>query len=359
MSDEPLVIDGSLGEGGGQILRTSLGLAAALWGRGQSPGRAMRIVNIRANRPKPGLRPQHLASVNAAAAVADAQVEGAAIDSQALTFTPRGPRSGQYRFEIGTAGSAMLVFQTVLPALLLADGDSEVIVTGGTHNPLAPCFEYVRDVVATLAEAANASVLLKLARAGFYPVGGGQVGCHVRGLGDRANLAGVQLISRGELRSVEGLSAVTESLPEHIVKRQAGRVRARLRGESIAGDVALARLSAASPGTFVFLRAVFSRSVAGFFALGRRGKPAERVADEAVDELIEFLAAEGAVDPRAADQLLTLLALGPARSALTTTRITQHLLTNAEVIRRVTGREVSVEGAPGEGGKVTLEATAG
>ena len=358
MSDELLVIDGAFGEGGGQILRTSLGLAAALWGRGPGAGRALRIINIRASRPKPGLRPQHLASVNAAAAVADADVEGAAINSEALTFIPRGPRAGQYRFEIGTAGSAMLVFQTVLPALLLAEGDSEVIITGGTHNPLAPCFEYVRDVVATLAEAANASAALKLVRAGFYPVGGGEVRCRVHGVGDRANLAGVQLISRGELKSVEGLSAVSESLPEHIVERQARRTRARLRQESVPGSVGRTRLSAASPGTFVFLRAVFGRSVAGFFALGRRGKPAEKVADEAVDELMEFLAGDGAVDPHAADQLITLLAPAPGRCALTTTRITQHLLTNAEVIRQVTGREVSIEGAPGEPGKVTLKETA-
>ncbi len=356
MTTDWLEIDGSSGEGGGQILRTSLGLASALWG---DRGKGLRIVNIRANRPRPGLRPQHLAAVAAAAAVTNAQVQGDQLNSGTLTFIPGPPRAGRYRFDVGTAGSAMLVFQTIVPALLVADGDSEVVVSGGTHNPMAPCFEYVRDVIVTLAEGIGASIGLELLQAGFYPVGGGQVRCRVRGLGGREHLAGLRMLSRGELRYVEGLSAATTSLPAHIVERQAAQATGRLREAGIRGSVEQASLQAPSPGTVVFLRAVSARSVAGFFALGRKGISAEKVADEAADELVAFLDADGALDPHAADQLVTVLALSHELSELTTTRITHHLLTNVEVIRRLTGRAVRVEGDVDACGKVVLEAEGG
>lgn len=360
MGAELLVIDGSFGEGGGQILRTAIGLAAATWGtrgEGSLAGRGftgLEVVNIRASRPRPGLRPQHLAAVNAAAAVCGAEVTGAALDSTRLTFRPGGPRPGRYRLDIGTAGSANLVLQTILPALLAAEGDSEAVITGGTHNPLSPCFEYVRDVFLPLAPAANAAASVSLERAGFYPVGGGQIRCRVRGLGGADRLAPLRLTSRGELKCVEGVSAAAESLPEHIVQRQCRQAVARLRQAGLRATVEQARMPAASPGTVVFLTAVFARSVAGFFALGRRGKPAEKVADEAVDELLEFLGADGAVDPHAADQLITLLAMAPGRSELTTTRVSRHLLTNAEVVRKITGRNVSIEGKLDSPGKVVL-----
>jgi RNA 3'-terminal phosphate cyclase (ATP) len=355
VSEEVLALDGSYGEGGGQILRTSIGLAAALWGQaGRAHPAGLRIFNIRANRPKPGLRAQHLAAVQAAAAVAQAHVQGAAVDSTSLTFRPGRPRAGQYRFDIGTAGSATLVLQTILPALLSAEADSQVVITGGTHNPWAPCFEYLRDVFSTLAEAANVSLAVQLERAGFYPAGGGRIRCAIRGLGGPEQVGPLRMRSRGELRRIEGLSAASESLPEHIVERQRARVAGRLAGAGLTGDVEQARWPTDSPGTVVFLRAVFSRSVAGFFALGKRGKPAERVADEAVDELMGFLAADGAVDGHAADQLITLLALCPRESELTTARVSQHLLTNAEVIRKVAGREVLVEGEMNSPGKVIL-----
>ncbi len=351
---DTLVIDGSQGEGGGQILRTSVGLAAALSGAG-GPGE-LRIVNIRARRPKPGLRAQHLAAVKAAATVCNGQLDGAAIGSSTLVFRPGGPQAGKYFFKIGTAGSTTLVMQTVLPALLCADGESDVTVTGGTHNPMAPCFEYLRDVFCTLAEAANASVAADIGRAGFFPAGGGRIRCRIRGLGGAPHVAPVKLLDRGELRRVEGLSAVSESLPDHVARRQGARAADRMKTGRLPGRIDLARWPAASPGTLVFLRAVFSRGLAGFFALGRKGKPAEAVADEAFDSLAAFLAADGAVDPHAADQLITVLALSPGESRLTTTKVTQHLLTNAEVIRRLTGRSVTIEGDEGKPGRVTLHA---
>lgn len=354
MTDDILLIDGSLGEGGGQILRTSVSLAVALWSRGPRGGRILRIENIRARRPKSGLQPQHLAAAKAAAAICSGRLEGAEIGSTALVFQPGQVRAGRYRFDIGTAGSSTLVLQTVLPALLLAKGDSEVVITGGTHNPMAPCFEYVREVFATLAAAAGAAFALDMERMGFYPAGGGKIHCQVRGVGDGANLAPLRLLSRGGLRHVAGLSVASTSLPGHIIQRQAAQAGKRLLAAGLKHDVEQAALPTSSPGTAVFLRAVYSRSVAGFFALGKLGKPAEKVADEAVDQLLQFAAADGAVDPHAADQLVTLLALSPEESEFTTTCVTDHLLTNAEVVRKVADREVVVEGEAGQPGKVTI-----
>ena len=353
MAGETVTIDGSFGEGGGQILRTSVGLAAALWGRRHGP-KVLQVDNIRANRPKCGLGAQHLAAVRAAAAVVGGRLHGAEIGSTSLQFRPGRSRAGTYHFEIATAGSAMLLLQTILPALAVAEGNSEVTVTGGTHNPFAPCFEYFSGVFAPLAEGANVSLSATLEQAGFYPAGGGRVRCQIRGLGSPEHVGPLKLLSRGPLRHIEGVSGVSAALPIRIAERQAAQAIARLRKAGMRSSVEQVQWPTTSPGTVVFLRAVFSRSVAGSFALGAKGKPAERVADEAADEMLAFLDANGAVDPHAADQLITLLALSPGASELATTTVTDHLLTNAEVIRRIAGREVTVTGKPGGPGHVRI-----
>lgn len=345
MAERMILIDGSQGEGGGQILRTSVGLAAAL-------GTGVRITGVRAGRQRPGLRPQHLAAVRAAAAVCNARLAGAEIGSMEVSFEPGPPRAGTFRFDIGTAGSAALVIQTVLPALVLAEGDSEVTVTGGTHNPLAPCFEYLRDVFVPLASAANVQVYLEMTRAGFYPSGGGEIRVQVRGVGSAEPLEPLRLLRRGQLRHIDGLSAASYSLPAHIISRQTSQALGRLAKAGHRATIEEASWETFSPGTVVFLRAVFARSVGGCFALGARSKRAERVADEAVDELLAFLESAGAVGARAGDQLLVVAALCPAESRYVVERATDHLRTNAEVIRQITGRRIDIE--PGEEGSATV-----
>lgn len=349
MSDQPILIDGSWGEGGGQILRTSLALAGAT-------GRAVRITGIRAGRPKPGLRPQHLVAVQAAVAVCDGQVRGDRPGSQELTFIPGRPQSGRFHFDIGTAGSTVLVAQTILPVLAVAKGRSQITITGGTHNPLAPCFEYLRDVFGVLASAANVQAYSELKQAGFYPTGGGCLHMEVQGLGSTDMISAVQFVSRGELKHIDGVSAASACLPQHVIERQTRQTLALLAAAGRRATIEEVTFPQASPGTVVFLRAVFAKTVAGFFALGSRGKPAETVATEAAQALLAFLDSQGATDPFAADQLLTLAALASGTSRLTTQKVTDHLLTNAEVIRRLTGRTVTIEGQLGDSGTVTIEA---
>ncbi|MGB2820602.1 MAG: RNA 3'-terminal phosphate cyclase [Phycisphaerae bacterium] len=347
MTATPIVIDGSQGEGGGQILRTSVGLAAAL-------GKCVRVSNIRAGRQRPGLRPQHLAAIRAAAATCNAELAGAEIGSMDITFRPGELRAGQYRFDIGTAGSAILVLQTVIPALVLAEGDSDVTVTGGTHNPLAPCFEYLRDVFAVLASAANIQMHVEMMRPGFYPTGGGEVRMQIRGVGSAENIEPLVLIDRGEVRHIEGLSAASYSLAAHIIERQTSQALSRLAATRRRATIEQAVWETFSPGTVVFLRAVFAKSVAGVFSLGARSKRAERVADEAVEELLAFIDSPGVVDAHAADQLLTLLALCPYESRYVTERLTDHLRTNAWAITRMTGRQIDIEPGEEESATVTV-----
>ena len=342
-----LTIDGSQGEGGGQILRTSIALAAAL-------GRDVRITNIRAGRTKGGLAHQHLAAVQAAAAVCDAEIEGDQLDSTELVFRPGEIAADEYHFDIGTAGSTALVLQTVIPALTLAAGDSTVTVTGGTHNPFAPCFEYLRDVFGVLASAANVRAYFEMIHAGFYPAGGGEVRMELEGIDSMDNVSPIRLSKRGELKYIDGVSAVSANLPGHIAERQTNQVINHLAKAGQHGAIEQALWDTHCPGTAVFMRAVFSRSVAGFSALGERGKAAERVADEAVLPLLEFIESYGVVDAHAADQLVTIAALCPYESRFLTQRVSDHLLTNATIIHQLTGRTVHIHGQLGTPGEIIV-----
>lgn len=345
--DKMIHINGSMGEGGGQIFRTAIGLSAAM-------RKDVQITNIRSGRDKPGLRPQHLAAVRAAAQICDAELTGDEIESQAVTFRPGRCKAGKYHFDIGTAGSTALLVQTIIPALMQADGDSDVVVTGGTHVPMAPCFEYLRDVYSVLASAANLQAYFDLDRAGFYPGGGGRIKMMVRGLGGPENIEPLRLTQRGELKYVEGVSASSSSLADDIAERQAIQVLGRLASDGYRPSIEQATLDSHSPGTVVFVRAVFSRTVAGFFALGRRGLRANQVADQAVDALLAFVKSAGVIDSYAADQLLVLAAQGPCESRFITESVTSHLKTNAAVVEKITGRKVRIETSPDKSALVTV-----
>jgi RNA 3'-terminal phosphate cyclase (ATP) len=338
-------IDGAIGEGGGQVLRSALTLSLLT-------GEAFTMSHIRANRPKPGLRPQHLAAVQAAAQVSRATVEGDRKGSDSIRFVPGRIRPGDYVFDIGTAGATSLVLQTLILPLALAQGGSQLTIHGGTHVPWSPCFHYLawhwRHFLSRMA----IPVELAMTRAGFYPQGGGEVQATMVG---GARPKPINIGERGALQRVRGLSGVA-NLPLTIAERQHDQAVKRL-GYLVPGtevDVAIESFTAESPGTVLLLLAEFEHSQACFFALGARGKPAERVADEAVHGLASFLNTDGAIDPWLADQLLLPLAIIDKASTLRTSEVTHHLLTNAEVIRYFVPVNIAIDGTLGEAAMVSL-----
>ena len=344
MSAALLELDGSFGEGGGQILRTSLALALLT-------GKPFRLYNVRAGRPKPGLQPQHLTSVRAAAAVGGAQLRGASRGSSDLVFEPGPVRPGGYHFDIGTAGATGLVLQTVyLPLALGAAGPSKLALTGGTHVKTSPCYHFLDLTWQPYLELLGLRVGLRLRRTGFYPKGGGLVEAHIQPC---RRLRGLRLRERGGVRRVTGFSAVA-GLPEDIARRQKRRAVNRLKPYDLHVDLREENWEG-GPGTVLALAAESAPVPALFFAVGERGKPAERVADEAVEQLIAYLeGAPAAVDPHSSDQLVLPLALAEGPSEFSTTEVTSHLLTNVAVIRRFVDRDIVCEGDEGGPGVVRI-----
>ncbi|MFP3982138.1 MAG: RNA 3'-terminal phosphate cyclase [Desulfurivibrionaceae bacterium] len=338
-----LDIDGSMGEGGGQVLRSSLTLAAIT-------GKTFRMKNIRAGRSKPGLRPQHLRAVEAAAQICRAGVNGAEIGSGQLIFRPGQVAAGNYHFDIGTAGSSSLVLQTILLPLSSAGQKSRVTVTGGTHVPWSPCFEYLERHWCVFLDRLGIAAGLTLVQAGFYPKGGGCVRAEIYPM---VGLKPLTLVERGRLLKIQGFSGSAD-LPDHIAERQRRRALDRLAENHQVSNIEISRMSAFSPGTVLFLLAEFENGQCCFFGLGERGKPAEQVADEAVDALEDFLATEAAIDHYLADQLLLPLALAEGTSRLSTSKITTHLLTNARVIRIFLPVEIKIRGNSGRPGVVEV-----
>ncbi len=343
---ESITLDGAMGEGGGQVLRSALSLSLLT-------GRPFRLDNIRANRDRRGLRPQHLAAVQAAASVSGARVSGDRVGSEAIEFAPGPIRPGEYFFDIGTAGATSLVLQTLLLPLALAPEDSRITVQGGTHVPQSPCFHYLDWHWRLFLARMGIGFDLTMTLAGFYPEGGGGVEARIPG---GARPQPLDLTERGPLRTVRGLSAVA-NLPREIAERQRRRALRQLRAglPQVTPEVTLEEFPASTRGTVLLLLAEFESGQACCFALGERGKRAEQVADEAVQALWAFLDSDGAVDHWLADQLLLPLAVAGGRSALRTSAVTSHLLTNAEVIRRFLPVEIGFDGRLGSPGTLHVQ----
>lgn len=339
----PLEIDGSLGEGGGQILRTALTLSAIT-------GRAFVLRNIRARRPQPGLKPQHVRAIAAAAAICGGRHSAVTAGALQLEFTPGALRAGSYRFDIGTAGSTGLVLQTVAPALAFADGASSIILTGGTHVPWSPDFHYLDWQWRPFLERIGFVFSLALERAGFYPPGGGEIHARIEPV---TRLRPLVLVERGRLARLQGVSGVAR-LPLAVAGRQRDRLLDRLQRFREFAEIRIESVPAPSPGTYLVLLAEFSRGRYCGTGLGARGKRAETVADEVADDFERFLASNGAVDEHLADQLVIPLALAGGESRIATARITAHLLTNVEIVRRFLDVTTDIEGSPGAPGTITL-----
>jgi RNA 3'-terminal phosphate cyclase (ATP) len=316
-----ITIDGSEGEGGGQILRTSLGLSLVT-------GQAFRMERIRAKRQKPGLLRQHLTAVEAARNVGCAEVVGAAMNSQTLEFRPGPITPGNYRFAVGTAGSATLVLQTVLPSLLTASGRSTLTLEGGTHNPLAPPFDFLARSFMPMIHRMRPSVELELKWPGFFPAGGGRFHARIEPV---QKLSPLVLEDRGPIRRRRATVWLSKLTPD-IAERELAVVRELLGWRADECGVETVA-HPKGPGNAVVLEIETEHVTAIFTGFGERGRRAEDVAQEAVESAKVWLAAEVPVDEYLADQLLLPIALAGIGS-FRTTKPSLHATTNAAMIQR-------------------------
>jgi RNA 3'-terminal phosphate cyclase (ATP) len=344
-----ITIDGSYGEGGGQILRTALGLSALL-------GRGVEIERIRAGRDKPGLRPQHLAGIRALAQIAGAKVEGDKIGSQSLSFSPSKVRGGVYRINVaaerGSAGAVTLVLQVLLLPLCFSSSSSELTLLGGTHVPWSPPFHYLSMILLPTLARIGVRCEAKIVKWGWYPRGGGMIRVKIVPIRE---LQSIDLSTRGRTKRIFGISAIS-NLPNHIALRQKERAHQRITERlRLVPDIKIMH-NAPSPGqgTVLFLALESEGGLSGFSALGRRGKRAEEVADEAVDQLFEHIESKGCIDPHLSDQLIPFASLAKGKCAFTASKITRHLLTNIWVVKQFIDVRIEVKEREGEAGRVEI-----
>ena len=325
MDTKHTIVDGAAGEGGGQILRSSLALSMAL-------GRPFSMVNIRANRSKPGLMRQHLTSLRAAQAICEAQVTGDAINSTEVTFTPDSTKPGEYSFAIGSGGSCTMVLQALVPPLLTASAPSRLTVTGGTHVPYAPPFEFLRDTLFPWLEKLGPRLAANMERIGFMQVGGGSITVDIDPV---PALEPLNLCECGAVTGVDGHIRVY-NLHEGIAEREYAALQAQnfvrlgLCEENL--RVEERTRSAEGPGNTVVLTVHRESGATVCSAIGQRDVPAESVARQAADRAMAFLRAEVPVERHLADQLLVPLALAGGGTFLTE-KPTLHTKTCMELLR--------------------------
>lgn len=340
-------VDGSFGEGGGQLLRYSVALAALL-------GKRLRVFNIRAKRSNPGLRPQHLNAVKLIADLVDAEVRGLSVGSMEVLVEPRGrPRGGVIEVDIGTAGSISLLLQAALPVLVAAEGGVRLRIRGGTNVKWSPPIQYVQHVLLPLLRRFGVKAEVRLLRMGFYPRGGGLV--EVVALPSYP-LRPIRLEELGELREIAGVSYAA-NLPRHVAERQARAAVEHLRREGFGRYVSEIRVDVDTPavgrGSGVVLWALSEESIVGGDALGERGKRAEVVGREAAEKLAATLRAGAPIDPHALDNLIIYMALARGRSVLRAAELTGHAETAIWLCRHITGARFEVKR---EDGLVRVEA---
>ncbi len=344
------IIDGSYGEGGGQIVRTSVSLSAVTM-------RPVRIINIRSGRSNPGLRRQHIAGVELIARVVDAEVSGLEVGSTRLEFIPCSRHGGTFSYDIGTAGSISLVLQAVFPALALCPEPSELTLTGGTDVAWSPPIDYMVHVFGHTIRHLGVTVDTKVIRRGHYPRGGGTVRCRVW---PTESIHPVHFDGFGNLQSIYGLSHCVR-LPRHVAVRQAQAAAEVLQG-TLSCPVQIETESYdrksdphLGPGSGIVLWAESGSGMRiGSDSLGTRGKPAEQVGREAATSLLSELSTGLAVDSHLCDMLVPYVAMASGVSRIGITRVTSHLKTNLWVTSRFLDADLSLEGSTGTPGLLTV-----
>ena len=323
-----VTIDGSYGEGGGQILRTSLALSLVT-------GKPFSIANIRAGRKKPGLMRQHFTAVNAAVEIGLAAIQGNRIGSQEFTFEPKRIKSGNYHFAIGSAGSCTLVFQTILPALLIADEPSEVILEGGTHNPFAPPFDFLKKAFLPVINRMGPRVDAVLEKPGFYPAGGGRFRVSI----NPAGLKRFDLLERGNIMNQTARASVA-NLPVSIANRELNVIHDKLEWDR-EGLKAVEVENSPGPGNILTIEIESEHITEVFTGFGEKGVSAEKVAKRAVKSVQEYLTLNVPVGRHLADQLLIPMALAGG-GKFRTLSPTKHTTTNAEIIKKFMDVDIAI-----------------
>jgi len=340
-------IDGSFGEGGGQILRTALSLSALFM-------KPFRIFNIRKGRKKPGLMPQHLTCVRAMQLLSRAEVTGGEMGSTELVFRPNNVTGGEFFFDIGTAGSTSLVLQTIIPSLIFLKEKTSLILKGGTHVPFSPSFDYVSNVFAVILERIGIKIDLKIESCGFYPKGGGKIRADIF---PAADIKPLRVVERGEALGIRGYSGVG-NLPLSIAERQknsaVNKIRYELSDLKCPVEIEPVSVAAQGQGTFMYIHLESENFFAGFSALGERKKRAEAVGEKAAEDLIKYYSTNAALDQHLPDQIVLYLSMSKEESVFTTSCITQHLLTNLWTISLFHEFHYSVDGTIGKPGIVKI-----
>ena len=339
-------IDGSMLEGGGSIVRISVGLAALM-------GKPVRVYNIRAKRDNPGLREQHLEGIRAVAKLCNGRLEGDELGSREIRFWPGEVKAGRIRVNIRTAGNITLVLQPIMLAALRADGAVEVEFDGGaTDAPLAPPLDYMKHVTLPTLAKMGYRCELKCLRRGHYPKGGARVEARLH----PGSLQPISAVERGKVLSIRGISHCVR-LPRSIAERQANEARKRLLREGYSAEIEVEAYDPekdphVAPGTGIVLWAECEGGVIGASALGKPGKPAEKVGLEAAEELLSQLKTGAAVDRYLTDQLIPYMAL--ADGEITSAEITLHTLTNLALVEKFLGVKPEVEGDLGKPGRLKI-----
>ncbi|MGB9729329.1 MAG: RNA 3'-terminal phosphate cyclase [Thermoprotei archaeon] len=336
-----ILIDGSFGEGGGQILRVAVGLAALA-------KKPIEIINIRMKRDPPGLRPQHLTAVKAVASLVNARVEGLEVGSTKIKFIPGDISSGNFTFDVGTAGSVSLVLQALLPVLAFTKAPINVTLKGGTAVPWSPPITYIEKVLLPLLSRMGLKAEIRIIRHGFYPKGGGIVNITVYPV---SQLKPIELIEQGNIKQIKGIS-LSARLPSHIAERQARSAEKILREYLGNINININIIHSGpevdnvlSPGTFIVLLAETDKNVIiGSDALGEKGKPAEKVGEEAALKLINEIKSNATVDVHMSDQLIPWMALANGTSKIKVSSFSLHAYTCIYITKQILGGEFKVQG---------------
>jgi len=336
-------IDGSYGEGGGQILRTSLSLSCLY-------RKPFRIFNIRKVRKKPGLMPQHLTCVRASQMLSNADVKGDFIGSTELFFYPKTVKGGSLFFDVGTAGSTLLILQTLIPSLIFLENETEIALTGGTHVPFSPSFHYINGVFVHLLKRLGIEIRLNIDSYGFYPRGGGRIRAKIV---PAVSIKPLILTERGAIKCVTGCSGVG-NLTLSIAERQKSAFLDEIKGLGFPVDIEIMDVPTIGQGTFIYVQLESENSIAGFTSLGQRGKRAEEVGKDAAYDFLHYYNANSAIDLHLSDQICIYLSICNESSIFTTSEITGHLTTNLWVISLFREFRYSIEGEIGRPGTVKI-----